>query len=427
MRIFSTGIGFILILLALSGFAAGQAIIGGDIGYFAVESSPGEAQVIFDGVYYGNTPLIIPVYATATPRHTITVSKSGYFPWTRTYASNPGAGETIRIVAILEQSSEFGTLTVTSSPSGALITIDGGKGQQAPWIYSDIRAGSHIVRAFLSGYQPYLTIVSVPPGGTITVDATLAPLSEIGVLQVKSSPGGADIYIDGFYSGATAATIGNLAAGSHIVQLRLAGYREWITTIDIRANVVTFVDAALEPATTDPTGNIVVSSDPPGASVYLNNDFQGRTQADNPLDLTGIPPGSYTLELQLANYRDFETAVEVRAGKTEVVNAALIPATSPSGTGTLQVSSDPQGANIFLDNVCRGVTPLTITSVETGAHSLLLRLQGYNDYTSSVTISPGQSLQVQAALSPIPTQAGCGALLMLGALLGALLLSKRLP
>jgi hypothetical protein len=427
MRIFIAFTCGVLILRTLNGCAAGQPVIGGDIGYFAVESSPAESQVIFDGVYYGNTPVTIPVYSTAPPRHTITVSKSGYFPWTRTYASNPGAGETVRIVAILEPSSEFGTLTVTSSPTGALITIDGSRGQQAPWTYTDIRAGSHIVRAFLSGYQPFLSIVSVPPGGSTTVEATLAPLSEIGVLQVKSTPGGADVYVDGFYSGATAATIGNLAAGPHIVQLKLAGYREWIGTIDIPANSVAFIDAPLEPATADPTGNIVVSSDPPGASVYLDNNFQGRTQADNPLDLTGIPPGSYPLELQLVNYRDFVTTVEVLAGKTAVVHAELIPATSPSGQGTLQVTSDPLGANIFLDNVCRGVTPLTITSIDAGTHTLLLRLQGYNDYSSPVTIAPGQSIQVQAALSPVPTTAGCGALLIVGALLGALLLSKKLP
>jgi hypothetical protein len=110
-----------------------------------------------------------------------------------------------------------------------------------------------------------------------------------------------------------------------------------------------------------------------------------------------------------------------------VVHAELIPATSPSGQGTLQVTSDPLGANIFLDNVCRGVTPLTITSIDAGTHTLLLRLQGYNDYSSPVTIAPGQSIQVQAALSPVPTTAGCGALLIVGALLGALLLSKKLP
>ncbi len=427
MRITSKWFCFILILVALHGWAAGQAVVGGDVGYFAVESSPAESQVIFDGVYYGNTPLTIPVYSTAPPRHTITVSKSGYFPWTRTYASNPGPGETVRIVAILEPSSEFGTLTVTSSPSGALITIDGGKGQQAPWTYPDVRAGSHIVRAFLSGYQPFLTIVSVPPGGSITVDATLAPLSEIGVLQVKSTPGGADVYVDGFYSGATAATIGNLAAGPHIVQLKLAGYREWISTVNIPANSVSFIDASLEVATADPTGNIVVTSNPPGGSVYLDNNFQGRTQAGNPLDLTGIPPGTYSLEIQLANYRDFVTMVEVVAGKTAVVHAELIPAASPSETGTLQISSDPLGANIFLDNVCRGVTPLTLPTVEAGTHSLLLRLQGYNDYSSTVSIAPGQSLQVQAALSPIATEAGWSPLLVIGAFLGALIFFKRSP
>jgi hypothetical protein len=427
MRIFISFTCGMLVLLALNGSAAGQPVIGGDLGYFAVESSPAESQVIFDGVYYGNTPVTVPVYSTALPRHTITVSKSGYFPWTRTYTSNPGAGETVRIVAILEPSSEFGTLTVISSPTGALITIDGSSGQQAPWTYTDIRAGSHIVRAFLSGYQPFLSSVSVPPGGSITVEATLAPLSEIGILQVKSTPGGADVYVDGFYSGATAATIGNLAAGPHVVQLKLAGYREWVGTIDIPANSVAFIDTTLEFATADPTGNIVVSSDPPGASVYLDNNFQGRTQADNPLDLTGIPPGSYPLELQLTNYRDFVTTIEVLAGKTTVVHAELIPATSPSGQGTLQVTSDPLGANIFLDNVCRGLTPLTITSVDAGTHTLLLRLQGYNDYSSPVTIAPGQSIQLQAALSPIPTTAGCGALLIIGALMGALLLSRKLP
>lgn len=419
--------GFLIILIALGASAAGQAVSGQNAGYFLVESSPGESQVIFDGIYYGNTPVTIPVSLGVPPMHTITVSKSGYFPWTRTYTSNPATGETVRVVAILEPSSEFGTLMVTSSPTGALITVDGGRGQQAPWTYTDIRAGSHIIRAVLSGYQPFLTIVNIPPGGSITVDATLAPLSETGVLQVKSTPGGADVYIDGFYSGATATTIGNLAAGPHIVQLRLAGYREWIGNIEIPVNSVAFIDANLEVATKDPTGNIVVTSDPSGASVYLDSNYMGRTQTGNPLDLTNIPPGTYPLELTLENYRDYGTIVEVVEGKTVEVHADLIPATNPSGVGTLQVTSDPQGANIFLDNVCRGVTPLTIPSVEAGTHTLLLRLQGYNDYSSSISIAPAQSLQVQAALSPLATQTGYGFPLILGALYGAFLLFRKKP
>ncbi len=415
---------FFLFLLPVAGIGAGQITTGGDTGYFKVESSPVDSQVVFDGIYYGNTPIIIPVSVTGAPLHTLAVSKSGYYPWTKTYASNPEAGETITVLAVLEPSVTFGSLVVQSSPTGALITVDGGMGQEAPWTYSDIRAGSHMVRAFLSGYQPYLTVVNIPPGGTVTIDAPLSPLSEVGVLQVKSSPGGADVYVDGFYSGSTATTIGNLAAGQHILRLRLAGYREWTGPVQVPANGLTVIEATLEVATAERTGNIVISSNPTGASVYLDSNYQGRTQADNPLDLIGILPGTHILELQLTNYRDFMTTIDLQPGETIPVSAVLVPATNPSGTGTLQISSDPLGANIFLDNVCRGITPLTISAVDAGSHTLLLRLPGYNDYSSSVTINPGQVFQVQAALSPVVTQTASGLLTGIGAVLITMLVLR---
>jgi hypothetical protein len=416
----------ILLTAFLISPASCQAGIGGDAGVFSIASIPGEAQVIMDGIYRGNTPLIVPVYVTGTPSHTITVSKPGYLPWTRTYNSNPGAGQTISVNAVLEPSSELGTLMVKSSPSGALVTIDGGMGQQAPWTYDGISAGSHVVRAFLSGYQPYLTLVNVPPGGTITVDAQMAPLSRIGALQVKSNPGGADIYIDGFYSGSTATTVGNLAAGSHFVTLRLAGYRDWLGTIEIPENSVAFIDVQLEVASAATTGDILVSSNPPGASVFNDGIYQGTTQPGDALDLTGLLPGTHTILLQLQNYQDYSTQIEVQAGRVSRVSADLVPATTPSRSGTLLVNSNPQGANIFLDNACVGVTPLTIPSVPGGNHTLLLRLPGYVDYSTSLTISPGDAVQIQAALAPAPTPTGIGFFTVAAGLMaGVLFLRKK--
>jgi hypothetical protein len=417
-------ISFIL-LVSVAGIGAGQITAGGDIGYFKIESSPTDSQVIFDGIYYGNTPSLVSVSVTGTPLHTLTVSKSGYYPWTQTYQSNPKAGETITVLAVLEPSATFGSLVVTSSPRGALITVDDGMGQQAPWTYTDIRAGSHIVRAFLSGYQPYLTIVNIPSGGTVTVDVPLSPLSEVGVLQVKSSPGGADIYIDGFYSGSTATTIGNLAAGPHNLRLWLVGYREWTETVQVPANGMTVIDATLEVASADRNGNIVISSDPPGAAVYLDGNYQGLTAAGNPLDLVGIMPGTHIIELQLMNYQDFTTTINLQDGETIPVSAVMVLASNPSSTGTLQISSDPLGANIFLDNVCRGITPLTISTVEGGSHTLVLRLPGYTDYSSPVTINPGQVLQVKADLSPVPTQTSSGLLAGVGAVLIAIIVVPK--
>jgi hypothetical protein len=411
----------ILLAVLLVGPCTCQSAIGGDTGFFSISSVPGEAQVIMDSVYRGNTPVIIPVYVTGTPSHTITISKPGFLPWTRIYTTNPGAGETIAVTAVLEPSSEQGTLIVKSSPSGALVTIDGSMGQQAPWTYDGISAGSHVVQAFLSGYQPYLTLVNVPPGSSITVDAQMAPLSRIGALQVKSSPGGADIYIDGFYSGSTATTIGNLAAGSHFVTLRLAGYRDWLGTVEIPENSVAFIDANLEVASAATTGDIRVSSNPAGASVFNDGVYQGNTQPGDALDLTGLLPGPHTILLQLQNYQDYSTQVEVQAGRVSIVNPDLTPATTPSQSGTLLVISNPQGANIFLDNACVGITPLTIPSVSAGNHTLLLRLAGYTDYSTELTISPGQAVQVQAALAPAATPTGIGIFIAAAAVMAAVL------
>jgi len=403
--------------------AAGQGAT--ENGYFRIESTPTDAQVLVDNIYRGNTPVTVAVSTSGPATHTIVISKAGYFPWSRTYDMNPAPGETISVVAVLDASSQFGNLVVNSHPAGALITVDGGRGQQAPWTYTDIAAGSHIVRAFLSGYQPFITLVNIPPGGTITVEATLLPLSEVGIIQAKSSPGGADVYVDGFYSGATATTIGNLATGPHFVQLRLAGYRDWIDTVQVFPNQVTIIDATLEVATTEPTGSIVVSSSPPGASVYIDDSYQGITQQANPLDLTGVMPGTHTVRLLLVNYQDFTTTVTVQAGRTAIVSAEMVPATNPAETGALQINSEPQGANVFLDNACRGITPLTLTSVATGSHSLLIRLAGYNDYSTNVMIAPGQVVQVQAGLTPIATQTGIAILIIPGAILLALIIFRK--
>jgi len=366
------------------------------------------------------------VSITGISSHTITLSKPGYLPWTRTYDSNPAAGETIFVRAVLEPSSDKGTLIVKSSPSGALVTIDGSMGQQAPWTYDDIPAGSHIVRAFLSGYQPYLTLVNVPAGGTITVDTPLRPLSVVGALQVKSSPGGADIYVDGFYSGSTAATVGNLAAGSHFITLRLAGYRDWLGSIEIPENSVAFVDAKLEVASAATTGDILVYSNPPGASVYHDGVYQGTTKPGDALDLTGILPGTHTILLQLQNYQDYSRQVEVHAGQVSQLKADLTPALTPSQSGILLISSNPQGANIFLDNAFAGITPLTIPSVTAGNHTILLRLAGYADYSTLLTISQGQAVQVQAGLNPAATPTGVGILTVAaGAMAAVLLLRKK--
>jgi len=66
-----------------------------------------------------------------------------------------------------------------------------------------------------------------------------------------------------------------------------------------------------------------------------------------------------------------------------------IPTTAPTPVptiGSIKISSNPSGASIFLDNALKGITPLTLNDVTNGAHVVLLRYNGYQDYSTTVNI-----------------------------------------
>jgi len=71
--------------------------------------------------------------------------------------------------------------------------------------------------------------------------------------------------------------------------------------------------------------------------------------------------------------------------------------------GTLQFSSSPAGAQIYLDNQYQGTTPSTLSNVATGSHTLEFRDAGYQSYTATITVAAGTS-NYYAALTPLASQ-----------------------
>lgn len=79
-------------------------------------------------------------------------------------------------------------------------------------------------------------------------------------------------------------------------------------------------------------------------------------------------------------------------------------ATTPAlAKGTLQFSSSPSGAQIYLDNQFEGTTPSTMTGVEPGTHVLEFRYSGFQSWHSSITVPVGSSTYY-AALTPTSVQ-----------------------
>jgi hypothetical protein len=428
----------VLIILILAGVAASAVVpagaadmqSGSAAGYYQIDSAPQGAEVYLDGQFIGETPVTITLYHMTPPGHTLLLTLAGYQPWTRTYSRDPDPGQVVMIYANLQPIQSLGSLVISSSPGGALVTLDGGHGQMTPWTYGNLAAGDHMIQVFLSGYQPYTTMVTVPPGGTVPVTAVLLPLTNVGVMQVVSTPSGADLYVDQVYSGVTATTVGNLQNGEHQVTLRLAGYQDWKGSVPVKGGATTTITPTLAPVGQSLTGDLQVSSTPPGGAVFLDGVYQGITPAAEHIELTGIAPGRHTLSIQLQNFQDYLETILVNAGQITRITAVLAPARNPSSVGNLQITSQPGAAEIFIDNQYQGITPLTLSSFPAGNHTLIIRLNGYQDHRQVVTIVPGQDLLISASLSPVvliePTKSGTLPIgLIFAFITGVLLLKKR--
>lgn len=70
--------------------------------------------------------------------------------------------------------------------------------------------------------------------------------------------------------------------------------------------------------------------------------------------------------------------------------------------GSAGVTSDPSGANVYLDNAYKGLTPLTLDAVPNGNHILIIRLNGYDDVSRTITVM-GNLQPVSVALTRLET------------------------
>jgi hypothetical protein len=68
--------------------------------------------------------------------------------------------------------------------------------------------------------------------------------------------------------------------------------------------------------------------------------------------------------------------------------------------GITEINSDPNGAEIFLDDKFVGSSPATLRMTE-GPHPLILRSARHTDWSRSINILKDSTVTVKATLAPI--------------------------
>ena len=194
-------------------------------------------------------------------------------------------------------------------------------------------------------------------------------------ISVSSTPPGADIYIDAEAAGRVGKTPyrGTIHPGKHTLILKKDGYYTTVKEFSISPKQ----DLPMKLALKVP---LKINSTPPGATILLGG-ASGKSLGTTPFS-GGVEPGKITVTLKLDNYRTHRQQLKVVGGRPAELTAEMFLG--------LKVGSSPPGAQVTMDGKpLPGKTPMEI-SVQPGQRKLVVKLNGFDPVTRSVTVTAGQ-------------------------------------
>ncbi len=115
----------------------------------------------------------------------------------------------------------------------------------------------------------------------------------------------------------------------------------------------------------------------PWATVHVDGKDYGKT----PQTIKDLELGTYTVRLENPDFTAWETKVNISKKGTVKISHSF------GGFGKLVMNSKPW-ANVFLNGVHKGQTPLTLDKVPSGEHQVKFVRDGYAETVRTVTIKP---------------------------------------
>jgi tetratricopeptide (TPR) repeat protein len=208
-----------------------------------------------------------------------------------------------------------GYVAVSSKPAGARVSLNGEFLSLTDFFPLEALAGEYRVEIARDGYQSEVRTLSIAPQATETLEVTLTRV--LASCFFVTQPSGVEVWVDGVHGATTTGSpspelqdqlrakgldpaqasgrveLPNLALGTHTIEFR----KRCFETVRSAVEVPEARDYDIEPVRLEESlGALRLTSDPPGARVFLDGEVKGVT----PLQLDGVCSGTHRLEVKHA-------------------------------------------------------------------------------------------------------------------------------
>ncbi len=215
-----------------------------------------------------------------------------------------------------------GAIHVVTDVIGATAVLRGPAGHvlnkcETPCSFNNLSPSRYSLEVQKEGYQSVQTALQVKSGDAQDQKINLESLAK--GIYISSQPPGADVFINGAkQSGQTPVTL-PLAPGQYNLVLRLQGYEPYAGGIQVKDNIQTQLNVALNEKSASRVAWAQVNSNPKGAEIFVDGTSTGQLTPAR----VQVPSGMHTVTLRLNGFQQAKRTFQVSEGSTVPIDESL--------------------------------------------------------------------------------------------------------
>lgn len=343
-------------------------------GQLRIKSNPSGATVFLETDSIGITPLSLDTIMSG--EYIIRLDKKLYTSVEENITIRDGELTNLNIP--LDQN--YGTLEITSDPSGMEVTFIDGPGLvgKTPLTYN-IKPGSYTLKISDDLYEPFTQYVSIDLNETEKINAKLVRKS--GLVKIFSKPFEAEIIIDGKKVGSTPILLKDYPTGEYEVQAKKMGYLSQTKTIQVHSDSASEYEFVLDRGCPPNKGIFDFSSLPNGIKVYHNNKLLGET----PLSYMEVNTGEHKLEFA-RKYYESSGAMKYTIKDQQTIRPDQLLVPKSSGKAALRSFFLPGWGQFYSESKPKGILFIAAELASIGylAYSYTNYQSKEDEYLSSI-------------------------------------------